>query len=391
MNWKQGLRILAAGIFFLLPWAADAQQVNMYWNTGGCSQFSCWSPISAANPLPITGSFSATTTGFPGTAQTTGTPIAATTGGVTGTLPAGTEVVASNVGSTNGAYCKLGASATTSDQLIPPNSWFGFTVGSNTQLTCITSTSTTTVNMVGGAGLPTGSGGGGGSGGGSSGAVFGPTAVGSANANPPVVVGGTVTGAAGQNVQGLAIKPASTAPLATDQAAVTAESPNSQLSTATGAAGAGHSCATGTPATVVGCLGQIDDDVKGPIPAGTNTIGNVGADPSSGKGTPSSVPINVSSATTTQLVALSGSTKIYITSFDVVAGGTGNITFEYGTGTACAAGTTVLTGAYNLTAQAGIAKGAGVGAILIVPAGNALCVLTSASVQMSGSVSFQQF
>lgn len=175
MNWKQGLRILAAGIFLLLPWAADAQQVNMYWNTGGCSQFSCWSPISAANPLPITGSFSATTTGFPGTTQTTGTPISVTTGGVTGTLPAGTEVVASNVGSTNGAYCKLGASATTSDQLIPPNSWFGFTVGSNTQLTCITSTSTTTVNMVGGAGLPTGSGGGGGGGSGGGTVTQGPT------------------------------------------------------------------------------------------------------------------------------------------------------------------------------------------------------------------------
>jgi hypothetical protein len=105
----------------------------------------------------------------------------------------------------------------------------------------------------------------------------------------------------------------------------------------------------------------------------------------------SSVAINVSTATTTQLVALSGSTSIYVTSFDVIAGGTGNITFEYGTGTACATGTTVLTGAYPLVAQAGISKGAGIGAILKVPSGNALCVLTSAAVQMSGSVSYQQF
>ena len=131
--------------------------------------------------------------------------------------------------------------------------------------------------------------------------------------------------------------------------------------------------------------------VNAALPAGTNTIGNVGSDPSSGKGTPSSVAINVSTATTTQLVALSGSTKIYVTSYDVIAAGTGNITFEYGTGTACATGTTALTGAYNLTAQAGIAKGSGIGAVLVVPAGNALCVLTSAGVQMSGSVSFQQF
>lgn len=120
--------------------------------------------VTAANPLPIIGSIS--TTGFP-TVQTTGTPISVTTGGVTGTLPTGAVVVATNVGTTNGAYCKLGASATTSDQFIAPNGgWFAFTVGASTQLTCITASSTTTVNMVGGSGLPTGTGGGGGSGGG---------------------------------------------------------------------------------------------------------------------------------------------------------------------------------------------------------------------------------
>jgi hypothetical protein len=98
---------------------------------------------------------------------TTGTPISVTTGGVPGTLPAGAVVVATNVGATNGAYCKLGASATTSDQYLSPSGgWFAFQVGSATQLTCITSAGTTTVNMTGGSGLATGTGGGGGSGGG---------------------------------------------------------------------------------------------------------------------------------------------------------------------------------------------------------------------------------
>ncbi len=122
----------------------------------------CYLQTDVNGQLKVTGSFSSSTAGF--APATTGTPISVTTGGVTGTLPAGAVVVASNVGATNGAYCKLGASATTSDQLIPPNSWFAFTVGVATQLTCITSTSTTTVNMVGGSGLPTGAGGGGGSG-----------------------------------------------------------------------------------------------------------------------------------------------------------------------------------------------------------------------------------
>ena len=119
---------------------------------------------TTSNPLNIAGSFSASLTGFRPT--TYGTPIAVTTGGNTGTLPAGTEVVATNTGTTNGAYCALGASATTSSQYIAPNGgWFAFAISGDTQLTCITSTSTTTVNMAGGSGLPTGTGGGGGSGG----------------------------------------------------------------------------------------------------------------------------------------------------------------------------------------------------------------------------------
>lgn len=131
--------------------------------------------------------------------------------------------------------------------------------------------------------------------------------------------------------------------------------------------------------------------VNAAIPTGGNSIGSVGSDPSKGPASPSSVAINASSATTTQLVAISGSTSIYVTSFDVISGGTGNVTFVYGTGSSCGTGTTSLTGPYPLTAQAGIAKGSGVGTILKVPSGNALCVTTSAAVQVSGSVSYQQF
>lgn len=117
--------------------------------------------VASGNPMPVSGTFSASLSGF--SPASVGTPISVTTGGVTGTLPAGTVVVASNVGATNTAYCALGGSATTAWQPISPNGgWFAFTVGAATQLTCITSTSTTTVNMVGGSGLPTGTGGGGG-------------------------------------------------------------------------------------------------------------------------------------------------------------------------------------------------------------------------------------
>lgn len=167
--------------------------------------------------------------------------------------------------------------------------------------------------------------------------------------------------------------------------------------------------------------------VNAALPAGTNLMGKVGIDQttpgttngtqdastgSTGSAVPSkaaftgavssgnltgiiqadaSAPINISSATTTQIVALSSGKKIYVTSLDIVAGGTGNVTIEYGTGTNCATGTTVLTGAYNLTAQAGLSKGGGLGPVLVIPASNALCILTSAGVQMSGSVAYTQF
>jgi len=260
----QGLLLALVVALCAIPGQVRAQaSVSLYcWNpTGSQATNNQFTPCNAANPLVVSASVSASITGFPGSAQTTGTPFTATTGGITGTLPAGTEVVVSNTGTTNTAFCKLGASASVGDQPIPPNSWFGFTVGTNTQVTCITSASTTGINMVGGSGLPTGSGGGGG--GGSSGAVFGPTAVGSANANPPVVIGGTVTGAAGQNVEGVAVKPASTAPLATDFALVTVESPNSPvvsalmnvpITQAHGCLVAGYGIGS--------CIGQVDDDIK---------------------------------------------------------------------------------------------------------------------------------
>lgn len=104
-----------------------------------------------------------------------------------------------------------------------------------------------------------------------------------------------------------------------------------------------------------------------------------------------SVPISISTATTTQLIALVAGKNIFVTSWNVISGGTGTITLVYGTGTSCGTGTTSLTGAYPLIAQAGIVVGNGLGNVLIVPPGNALCATTSAAVQMSGSVAYAQF
>ena len=101
-------------------------------------------------------------------------------------------------------------------------------------------------------------------------------------------------------------------------------------------------------------------------------------------------PINISSATTTQLVAAASGKTIYVTAWDVIAAGTTNMTLEYGTGSNCGTGTR-RSPAPMLHGSIGAAPGNGLGPVLVVPAGNALCALTSAAVQMSGSLSYTQF
>lgn len=110
--------------------------------------------------------------GGPGfTANAPGSPISVTSsaGGVSGTLPPGPAVLATNIGAST-AFCQPGASATTNAQPIGAGASFEFQIASGTtQLTCITATGTTTINLVGGSGSAYGSGGaGGGSGGGGS-------------------------------------------------------------------------------------------------------------------------------------------------------------------------------------------------------------------------------
>lgn len=158
---------------------------------------------------------------------------------------------------------------------------------------------------------------------------------------------------------------------ATDSTSVSAMSVLKQISASAQAGTANTGSTVPTGAVYVGAN------------SGGNLTGIIQAD--------ASVPINISTATTTQLVALSAGKKIYVTNYKVIAGGTGNFKFVYGTGTNCGTGTTDLEGANNLTAQAGSSDGGGLGAILFVPAGNALCATTSANVQMSGHVAYTQY
>ena len=128
----------------------------------GCSAAgNCSGPLSATNPLPVTGSLSATLSGFqPGAAYAT--PLAVSTSSSRVALPSGTTVIVYNTGAT-AAYVQLGGSsvaANTANDVIPAGGWSAFGVGSNAYLAALTSSGTTTLNVSGGSGLPTGGGGG---------------------------------------------------------------------------------------------------------------------------------------------------------------------------------------------------------------------------------------
>lgn len=113
----------------------------------------------------------------------------------------------------------------------------------------------------------------------------------------------------------------------------------------------------------------------------------------------SSATVNISSATTTQLVALSGTTSVYVCGYQLAAGAGTNpsIQFEYGTGASCGTGTTALTGAMATgvtvsTTVAGPVFSAGPDAtVLKTPSGNALCLVSGGTTpNWQGFISYVQ-
>lgn len=94
------------------------------------------------------------------------------------------------------------------------------------------------------------------------------------------------------------------------------------------------------------------------------------------------VDINTSAASTILVVTHSGSNVIRF-SYHVMAGGTTNWSFVYGTGSNCATGTTTIDGPYALVAQTGMT-----GIDMVIPSGNDLCFTNSAAVQVGGALSY---
>lgn len=128
-------------------------------------------PITDSNPLAVNATVEASISGF--TPNGNVANLSVTTSSANVALPAGVTVVVTNKGA-NTAFINLSVgagSAATTDFSLVAGAAVGLTVGSNTYINAITASSTTTLNIAGGAGLATGYGGGSSSGGGGGGEV----------------------------------------------------------------------------------------------------------------------------------------------------------------------------------------------------------------------------
>lgn len=93
--------------------------------------------------------------------------------------------------------------------------------------------------------------------------------------------------------------------------------------------------------------------------------------------------LDMTTATTTELVALTSGRTIHVCHVRVFSNGATTFTFKRGTGTNCGTGTTSIDNAIELTAQTGYVAGTGVGEVLNGGASaNALCVTNSATVNL---------
>lgn len=108
--------------------------------------------------------------------------------------------------------------------------------------------------------------------------------------------------------------------------------------------------------------------------------------------------INQNGTTSAQLIALSGSTKVYVCSLFLLAAGATTLAITTGTGTACASSNTAVIGtttanianSVSLAANGGLTLGNGEGTIGAGAASSELCMILGSNVYVSGNLTYVQ-
>jgi len=106
--------------------------------------------------------------------------------------------------------------------------------------------------------------------------------------------------------------------------------------------------------------------------------------------------ISTNATALTQIVAASGSTKIYICSIALIAPAATAFNLNTGTGTNCGSSTAALIGSttaangMSLAANGGFTLGNGMGTVAVTASSSELCTLQSNAVQVSGNLTYVQ-
>ena len=133
----------------------------------------------------------------------------------------------------------------------------------------------------------------------------------------------------------------------------------------------------------------------GALGAGTNRVGYTSDDPCTQK-TKSNAAFSTSSGGPVSIVALSGSTVIYICSISAVVDTAVKLSFIDGTGGSCASaqhaiwGSTTAASGMSLPDNGGFTQGSGNGSVGVTTAASAFCLLQSGTSLIAGNVSYVQ-
>lgn len=131
------------------------------------------------------------------------------------------------------------------------------------------------------------------------------------------------------------------------------------------------------------------------VPAGTNRVGYTSDDPCTQK-TKTNAAFTTSSAGPVSIVALSGSTVIYICSISVIADTATKVSFISGTGGSCASaqaavwGSTTAANGMSLPDTGGFTQGSGNGTVGVTTAAHAFCSLQSGTSLIAGNITYVQ-
>ena len=152
--------------------------------------------------------------------------------------------------------------------------------------------------------------------------------------------------------------------------------------------------ASGTACSLIAVNKALANAANSSIPAGSALIGYTSNDVCN-QAAKTNLPISFQATSIAQLIALSGTTKIYICSLSLIASAATVFSITGGTGTNCGTpaaliGTTSATHGLSLAANGGLTLGNGAGTVAVTAAGSELCIVQSGSGDLVGNLTYVQ-